>query len=331
MSHYKHLTLEEREKILLLYVSNHSITYIAKSLGRNKSTISRELSRNSVDNKYSAVVAQDIYEKRREKCRPKYKLSNPKIFNYIQSQFLKHQWSPEQISGRLKLEKANLSISYTTIYRGIYAGIFDTPDQRQSKGNRGAIRKLRHRGKTRHTNGHIETRGKIVISNDIDTRPIEAEKRSRIGDWEGDTVVGIKNGVCLVTLTDRKSRFLLSKKSDKKNSTCVRDVMIDCLKGQPLHSITPDRGKEFAKHDEVTEALDGVQFYFPRPHQPWKRGTNENTNGLLREYFPKGQDLSKYSDEYIQSKVDELNKRPRKCLGFRTPYEVYYSVLLHLT
>ena len=106
--------------------------------------------------------------------------------------------------------------------------------------------------------------------------------------------------------------------------------MIKCLKGQPLYSITPDRGKEFAKHAEVTEAFNGVQFYFPKPRHPWDRGTNENTNGLLREYFPKGDDLSKYSDEYIQSKVDELNKRPRKCLGYLTPYEVYYSKSLHL-
>ena len=108
--------------------------------------------------------------------------------------------------------------------------------------------------------------------------------------------------------TDRKSRFLLSKKSDKKTSSLVRDAIVECLKGQPLHSITPDRSKKFSKHAEVSAVLNDVPFYFPQPHQPWKRGTNENTNGLLREYFPKGVDLSKYSDEYIQSKVDGLNK-----------------------
>ena len=249
----------------------------------------------------------------------------------MRNRFLEHQWSPEQISGRLKLENAAGRISCSTIYRGIYAGIFDTPEQRKSHKNRGAVRKLRHRGKSRHSIGYVEKRGRTVISNDIDIRPAAAEERSRIGNWEGDTVASTVNGPCLVTLTDRRSRFLLSRKSDKKNSVYVRDVIIDCLKGQPLHSIIPDRGKEFPKHPEVTEALDGVQFYLPKPHQPWKRGTNENTNGLLREYFPKGQDLSEYKDEYIQQKVDELNKRPRKCLGFRTPYEIYYSKLLHLT
>ena len=331
MSHYKHLTPEEREKILLLRSKNYSISYIAAAIGRNKSTVSRELSRNSIAGVYSAVSAQAAYQKRRRNCRAKHKLSNLDIFQYVQDKFLEHQWSPEQIAGRLKIENANMSISYSTIYRGIYAGVFDTKEQRRSKGNRGAIRKLRHRGKTRHTKNHMEKRGKIVVSNDIKDRPVEAENRSRLGDWEGDTVIGKKNCSCLVTLTDRKSRFLLIRKSEKKTADCVRDTMIICLKGQPLHTITPDRGKEFAKHAEVTAALNGVQFYFPQPHQPWKRGTNENTNGLLREYFPKGEDISALSDEYIQSKMDELNKRPRKCLNFLTPYEVYFSVSLHLT
>ena len=331
MSHYKHITPEEREKILLLHSQNCTITYIANSIGRDKSTISRELSRNTVDSKYSAISAQAAYELRRKNCRPKHKLLNPTIFKYVQEKFLEHQWSPEQISERLKLEHASFSISYSTIYRAIYARMFDTKAERKSNGHRGAIRKLRHRGKTRHTKEHIEKRGKIVISNNLSERPAEAESRSRIGDWEGDTVAGKKNGPCLVTLADRKSRFLLCMKAEKKTSTLVSEVMIKCLKEQPLFSITPDRGKEFAKHAETSAALNNVQFYFPQPHQPWQRGTNENTNGLIREYFPKGTDLSKYSDEYIQSKVDELNKRPRKCLGYLTPYEVYYSTSLHLT
>ena len=330
MSHYKHITPEEREKILILRSKNYTITDIATSIGRNKATISRELMRNSVDGNYSAGYAQSAYEKRRNSCRPKKKLSDPVIFNTVREKFLDHQWSPEQIAERIKHECASFSISCTTIYRGIYAGLFDTAEERRSDGNRGARRKLRHRGKARHTKDHKDTRGKSVISNDISERPSEANDRSRIGDWEGDTVAGKNSGPCLVTLADRMSRFLLSRKAEKKNSIYVRDTMIQCLQGQPLHSITPDRGKEFARHAEVTAALNNVPFYFPQPHQPWQRGTNENTNGLLREYFPKGTDLSKYSDEQIQSKVDELNKRPRKCLGYRTPYEVYYSTTLHL-
>lgn len=120
-------------------------------------------------------------------------------------------------------------------------------------------------------------------------------------------------------------------KADEKKADPVNKVMIRVLKDQPLKSITPDRGKEFSKHSEVTAALDDVQFYFPRPHHSWQRGTNENTNGLLKEYFPKGKDLTDITDDCIQSKIDELNKRPRKCLGYKTPYEVYYSTSLHLT
>lgn len=120
-------------------------------------------------------------------------------------------------------------------------------------------------------------------------------------------------------------------KADEKKADPVNKVMIRVLKDQPLKTITPDRGKEFSKHSEVTAALDDVQFCFSRLHHPWQRGTNENTNGLLREYFPKGKDLTDITDDYIQSKTDELNKRPRKCLGYKTPYEVYYSTSLHLT
>ena len=162
-------------------------------------------------------------------------------------------------------------------------------------------------------------------------RPAGAVHRSRRGHFEADTVEGKKGRACLVTLVDRKSRYLLGGKAVRKQAYAVNAVMIEKLKGQHLHSITPDRGKEFAKHAEVTRALDGVKFYFPKPHQPWQRGTNENTNGLLREYFPKGKDITDIPEEYIQKKIDELNLRPRKCLGYRTPYEVYFSKTLHLT
>ena len=198
-------------------------------------------------------------------------------------------------------------------------------------GNRGAIRKLRHRGKSRHTKGYVERRGKIQVSHEICERPKAADKRSRLGDWEGDTVVGTPGQACIVTLVDRKSRYLVGGKAEEKSADSVNAVIINSLKDQPLKSITPDRGKEFTKHSKVTEALDKVQFYFPLPHHPWQRGTNENTNGLLREYFPKGRNLNGIPAEYILEKFDELNKRPRKCLGYRTPYEIYYSTMLRLT
>lgn len=328
MNHYHHLTLSEREDILRYHSQGLTITEIAKKLHRNKSTISRELSRNSKDGKYSPSKAQESYQKRRKACRRHKILEDRKHYEWVKSCFLEHQWSPEEISGRLKYEKADWNISYNTIYRAIYAGMFDPKGL--SHGNRGAIRQLRHRGKSRHTKDYVEKRGKIPISNDLKDRPEEANNRSRIGDWEGDTVQGKPRRACIVTYVDRKSRILLARKAAQKASDPVKEATIELLQGEPCYSITPDRGKEFAKHAEISEELDQVQFYFPLPRHPWDRGTNENTNGLLREYFPKGMDLTDVSDDYIQEVVDELNHRPRKCLGYRTPYEVYYSVTLHL-
>ena len=327
MCHYKHLTPEEREKILFFSAKEYSVTDIAKELGRNKSTISRELKRNREGSQYLPSKAQQKYANRRKACRPHKRLANPELLQLVRGKFLEHQWSPEQIAGRLALEHHKTIISYATIYRAIYSGMLDT--DRRSHGSRGVIRKLRHRGKPRHSKQYEERRGKIKISHEISQRPAGAANRSRRGHWEGDTVAGIKGKACLVTLVDRKSRYLVGGKASAKKADAVNEVMVQALQNEPLRSITPDRGKEFAKHAEVTAALDKVKFYFPLPHHPWERGTNENTNGLLREYFPKGKDLSYIPDSYIQEKFDELNKRPRKCLGYRTPFEVYHSKSLH--
>lgn len=325
MCQYTHLTPAEREYILKSLSENKSITTIAVELDRDKSTISRELARNSGPNGYSAYAAQEKYTNRRRASRPELKLSNPKIHAYVSDQFHNHQWSPQQISERAKHENSDIKISTSTIYRGIYSGQLDRPEDKCL-----CHRKLRHRGKTRHTRNHQEKRGKIQISNELCDRPIEAANRSRLGDWEADTVIGVKGKACLVTLVDMRSRFLLCCKAEKKDSASVTAAMIALLKEQPLQTITPDRGKEFANHKEISANLSGVKFYFPLPHQPWRRGTNENTNGLLREYFPKSKDITCITDDYIQAKVDELNHRPRKCLGYKTPFEVYYSKVLHL-
>ncbi len=328
MNHYTHLTLEERESILKFHILGYSICEISQLTNRHKSTISRELKRHLINGEYSACRANVEYLEKRKKCGRKKLLSNPKIYTYVREKFLEEQWSPEEIQGRLLLEKADFTISYTTIYRAIYAGMFNEPNL--SHGNRGAIRKLRHRGKSRHTKDYVERRGKIQISHEIDERPEAANNRERLGDWEGDTVAGVTGKACLVTLVDRKSRYLVGGKAAAKKSDEVNEVMIRALRGQPLESITPDRGKEFSNHSFVTQELDEVQFYFPRPHHPWQRGTNENTNGLLRESFPKGKDLSEVEEEYVQQIFEKLNKRPRKCLGYRTPYEIYHDTVLRL-
>lgn len=331
MSQYNHLTIIERECILKWNMVGKSIRWIAKKISRSASTISRELKRNKMNEEYSAVKAQSQYEIRRKKCKPRRLLESKLLKQLIQHFIVEEQWSPEQISARLKLENATVCISYSTIYREIYAGNLEL--RKLSGGERGIARKLRHRGKTRHTKNHQETRGKIKVSNSIHDRPLEANNRSTIGHWEADTMAGKTGSSCLVTLTDRHSRFLLSGKVDKKLSQLVSNKIIELLSVFPkesIRSITPDRGKEFSKHPQVTDSLNNVPFYFSDPHSPWQRGTNENTNGLLREYLPKGQEMNSYTASEIQQFTNKLNKRPRKCLNWRTPFEVFFNSVLHL-
>lgn len=333
MSHYHHFSIEEREKLLILLKEQKNIRTIAALLGRSPSSISREIKRNKPHNaEYSAVYADKKYHLRRKKCRRQRLLDNHERLALIKHLFLEQQWSPEEIANRLKLEANPLQVSYATIYRGIYAGMLD--ERKLSHGNRGVIRKLRHHGKTRHTKGHRETRGKIVISNRITERPKEANDREVIGHWEADTVADKTGSACLVTIVDRNSRYLLAGTVVKKNAALVADKMIELLSTLPAdrrRSMTPDRGTEFAKHSLVTKALDGIQFYFPDPHAPWQRGTNENTNGLLREYLPKSFDMACCSDEQIALFVAKLNFRPRKCLGWKSPFEIFFDKSLHLT
>lgn len=322
MGHHVHLTLSEREDIMMMRRDGKGVREIARAIGRDKSTVSRELSRNSCARFYRASTAQRRYSERRLACRRPAILDNDSVFSLVRDKFLGEQWSPEQIEGRLALERGASPVSDTTIYRAISAGRFDA-----CIGGRKAAKRLRLRGKRRR--GPSERRGKIKVSHEISERPETADDRSEAGHWEGDTVAGRAGGACLLTLVDRKAGFLVGGKCRRKTAACVRAKMPKALKGQPLKSVTLDRGKEFAAHAQVTEEI-GVEFYFALPHHPWQRGTNENTNGLLREYFPKGESLGRVSEKRVQEVYDKLNRRPRKRLGYRTPYEVHYSETLHL-
>ena len=322
MGHHIHLTPREREDIMLMRRDGKGVSEIARSIKRDKSTVSRELKRNSCERFYRASTAQRRYEERRLSCRRRRILDDKRVFGLVRDKFLGEQWSPEQIEGRLALELGESPVSDTTIYRGIDAGLFDG-----CVGGHKARRRLRHRGKRRK--GPSERRGKIKVSHEISERPAAAEGRGEPGHWEGDTVAGKAGGACLLTLVDRKDGFLVGGKCRRKTAKCVRDKMPRALEGQPLASVTLDRGKEFADHAQVTGEI-GVEFYFALPHHPWQRGTNENTNGLLREYFPKGESLGRVSENRVQEVYDKLNRRPRKRLGYRTPYEIHYSETLHL-
>lgn len=322
MGHHIHLTLHEREDIMIMRRDGKGVSEIARAIRRDKSTVSRELSRNSCARSYRASTAQRRYDERRKACRRRAILDDGHVFDLVREKFLEQQWSPEQIEGRLALEMGRSPVSDTTIYRGIHAGRFDG-----CIGGRKAKRRLRHRGKRRR--GPDERRGRIPITHEISERPQAAELRSEPGHWEGDTVAGKAGGACLLTLVDRSDGFLVGGKCRRKTAECVRARMPSSLAGQPLASVTLDRGKEFAAHAQVTDEI-GVEFYFALPHHPWQRGTNENTNGLLREYFPKGESLDDVSERRVLEVYDKLHRRPRKRLGYRTPYEIHYSEVLHL-
>ena len=333
MSHYTHLSIEERESLLLGIGEGKSIRKIAKELQRSPSTLSRELKRNCKTRKdYSPSKATKSYHKRRKRCCRQRILTNALAKALIQKLFLDQQWSPEQIDNRLKLEKNEIQVSYSTIYRSIYLGDLET--ENLSHGQRGVARKLRHRGKTRHKKGKEERRGKIVISHPIEERPDEAQSRAELGHWEADTVAGKTGSSCMVTLADRKSRFLLGKRVVRKAAAEVEEGIIALLITLPpelRRSVTPDRGKEFSNHPQISAALDDMPFYFPKPHAPWERGTNENTNGLIREYCPKSVDMNSFNTSYFDEFINKMNHRPRKCLGWKSPAEVFYDTVLHLT
>jgi len=224
-------------------------------------------------------------------------------------------WSPEQIAGRFKL--AGNSISHETIYRHIW----------KDKSSGGSLYKhLRHSGKKYNKRSSVAAgRGHIPNRVDIDERPKIVEQKTRIGDWEGDTIIGAKHQGAIVSLVDRCSKFTVLKKIDRKTAKAFTKAAVEKLGGLSLLllviTITLDNGKEFADHVTIADKL-GAKVYFAKPYHAWERGLNEHTNGLIRQYLPKSTDFTQVSDEMVQEIEDKLNNRPRKILGYKTPMEV---------
>lgn len=333
MSHYQHLNIEERESILVGIHAGKSIRQMGRELGRSASSISREIRRNyKQKDQYSAVHAHKKYLKRRKQCRRRKLLLEESLREVIQRLFLEHQWSPEQIANRLKREANPLQISYATIYRGIYGGLLDEPDKPHRQ--RGVVMKLRHKGKRRKQSKVLDKRGgSYTLRPLIDERPQVAMERGEIGHWEADTVNGKLCTGSVLTIVDRKSRFLLAAKLERCAAEELAGAMTTLLENiscDACKTITCDRGQEFRRFGEVREAV-GINFFFSHPSSPWERPTNENTNGLLREYMPKRTDFSQFTDAHVQAFTLKLNLRPRKCLGWLSPFEVFFNTLLHLT
>lgn len=239
MGHHVHLTLSEREDIMMMRRDGKGVCEIARAIGRDKSTVSRELKRNSCERFYRAPTAQRRYSERRLACRRPAILDGESVLALVGDKFLDEQWSPGQIEGRLALELGASPVSDTTVYRAIRSGRFDA-----RIGGRKAAKRLLHRGKRRR--GLSERRGKIKVSHEISERPAAADGRSEPGHWEGDTVAGRAGGACLLTLVDRRDGFLVGGKCRRKTAACVRAKMPKALEGQPLKSVTLDRGKEFS-------------------------------------------------------------------------------------
>lgn len=313
MSH-KHFTIEERESILEYLVLGFKNSEIALNLGRSRSSIGRELSRNSIKGKYSPHRAQQNYFERKRNCGAKKKLENSELLIDIQTK-LEKGWTPEQISGRAKEDKI-FNISFKTIYLSIKAGLLSEN-----------VEKLLPRKGKRKQNGVKETRGGIPDKKMIDERPPEADERSQVGHFESDTIIGSGKRGAIMTYVCRKSRFLIAELMIDRKANTFNQATIESFKYLPEDlpkTFTSDNGKEFSKFKELEKKLR-VKCYFANPYHSWERGTNENTNGLLRRYFPKGTDFSELTKEEVNKAVWAINNRPRKCLGFKTPLEILRS------
>lgn len=312
------LSVHEREEISRGLVAGLSLRQIAMQLGRAPSTISREVGRNNGRSKYRAANADE--RAWRSACRPKpSRLAVNRSLQMVVAQKLSDNWSPQQISGWLKVEYVNdlpMRISHETIYKSLFVQA------------RGVLRKelisclrtrrLMRRGKSSTTRG--QPRGRIVDAVSIRERPAEIEDRAIPGHWEGDLLAGGKNSH-IATLVERQSRFVMLVKVPGKDTDSVVSALVRQVKHLPaglMSSLTWDRGTELADHKRFSVATD-VSVYFCDPQSPWQRGSNENTNGLLRQYFPKGTDLSGYSQKDLDAVARQLNTRPRKTLGFTTP------------
>ena len=310
---YKHLSLEERHYIEVERRMGASLNEIAKALGRSQSTISREINRNTGQRGYRHKQASNFAAERHQNKPKSIKLTSD-ITEQIDV-YLKQDWSPEQIAGRLKHDGV-VELHHETIYQYVLA---------DKKANGTLYKHLRHQNKKyRKRYGSARNRSGIPNRVDIDERPEAANKRERVGDWEADTIIGKNHKGAIVTLDERKSKLRLALPLPGKKALYVKDAMIELL--HPIkkfvRTVTFDNGKEFTLHESIAKEL-GCSTYFAKPYHSWERGQNENANGLLRQYFPRAMELTGITVNQVLDSINKLNSRPRKCLDYRTPYEAF--------
>jgi len=310
---YTQLTREQRYQIKVLMKAGHNQSRIASLIGRHKSTVSRELQRNCGQKGYRPRQADELaYDRQCEAYSSRISWETWQLVERL----LRQDWSPEQISGRLKLLKQP-SVSHECIYLYIYA----------EKRRGGTLHQhLRSQKKQRKRYSGYVRRGQIPNRTSIDKRPEIVARKSRFGDWEADTIVGARHKGGILSAVERKSKLTRLRKLATKGAAEMKDNSIELLGplAAKVHTITVDNGKEFCDHELIAAGLQ-ARIYFAHPYASWERGLVENTNGLIRQYFPKKFDFAKFSDKELQQVEDKLNNRPRKMLGYRTPNEVFFK------
>ena len=309
-----HMNAEQRYTIEVMLANGHSRAEISRTIGRDRSVVSREIKRNSDgrNGAYRAALAQEKYTKR-QKEKPKKVVFNDGMKAVVEGK-LALKWSPEQISGAMKKD-GRAMVGHETIYKYVW-------DDKKKGGN--LYENLRTNGKRyRKRGGKKDKRGQIKNRVAIKERPNIVEERERLGDFEIDLIVGKDHKGAILTINDRCTGTLDMSKPDGKGAEAVADATFLLLKNKkyPLHTITSDNGKEFAMHEKISKELD-INFYFAQPYHSWERGSNENLNGLVRQYIPKKTDFSTVTDGDIEHIQEQLNNRPRKRFGYLSPNQM---------
>ena len=306
---YRRLAPKDRYQIAAYLQSGLTFRAIAFKLNVSVSTISREIKKTTFG--YDPELAQNIADLRRDWRHKKRHRITGELREIVEAK-LREDWSPEQISNRLKFE-GRISCSHQTIYR------FIKREKPKLKEHLRILRKERKDRTQKAWKPHPEPLGERMF---IGERPKIVETRSRIGDYERDTVLGKMNSSLLLTIVERKTRLLKLALIEKKSSYLIHNKTVELLQSETVHTITNDNSTEFAQHYFTGKALN-ADIYFSRAYRSWERGTNENTNGLVRQYFPRKTEIGKPSPEQLKSIENRINSRPRKCLGWRTPLEVH--------
>jgi IS30 family transposase len=321
MRHYYQLTEGQRYQIEALMKAGKTQKTIAGILEVSTATISRELKRNKGHRGYRPKQAHNKALKRRKKATKVIKMTT-EVITLIEDK-LHLDWSPEQINGWLAKERG-IFISHERIYQHVWE------DKRQGGTLYQHLRQSQKKRKKRY--GSKDKRGQIKNRVSIDERPMIVAQKTRLGDWEIDTVIGKNHQGALVTIVDRVSKFTLIKKVDSKEASVVTEATLALLKPyqEKTLTITADNGKEFADHEHIAKQLEAT-VYFAHPYHSWERGLNENTNGLIRQYFTKGSSFENITDDDVKKVMERLNHRPRKTLDYRTPHDVFFNKTLRET